>query len=50
MLKRIIVWAVVIFAGFWLLTDPHGAADVIRHGLALPKHAGNALATFINSL
>ena len=48
--KKIITWAIVIFLAFYLLTQPHGAANAIHGLLNLLKNAGNSLATFVNSL
>lgn len=48
--KRILTWAVVIFFGFLIITNPHEAASLIHLPLDVLKHAGNALASFINSL
>jgi hypothetical protein len=50
MLKKIITWAIVIFLAFYLLTQPHGAANAITGLVNLLKTAGNSLATFVNSL
>ena len=50
MLRKIITWAIVIFGAFYLLTQPHGAANAIRGLLDLIKNTGNSLATFVNSL
>lgn len=43
MLLRIIIWAVVIFAAFYLITQPGPAADTLNR-------LGNDLANFVNSL
>lgn len=50
MLRKILTWAIVIFVAFFLLTQPHGGANIIRGLLTLLKDAGNSLATFVNSL
>jgi hypothetical protein len=50
MMRKIITWAIVIFIAFYLLTQPHGAANAIHGLLTLLKNAGNSLATFVNSL
>jgi hypothetical protein len=49
-MKKIILWAVVIFIAFYLLTQPHGVQNVGGDLLGLLKNAGNALARFIHSL
>lgn len=50
MLRKVIGWAVVAFIAFYLVTDPGGAAALVRsilHGLS---NAGTSLATFFSSL
>ena len=49
-LKKIIAWFVVIFIGFYLLTQPHGAQHVGAALLGLLKGTGSNLASFLHSL
>lgn len=50
MLKKIVFWALVIFVGFFAVTDPSGAGGVIQGLIGLLKSSGNDLAGFVNSL
>jgi hypothetical protein len=46
MLTRIIGWALVAFAVYFLLTDPAGAAGVAHSALDGLRHAANQLSQF----
>jgi hypothetical protein len=48
--KKILTWAIVIFIGYYLITQPTGAANAMNHLFALLRQAGSSLATFFNSL
>jgi hypothetical protein len=50
MLRKIITWAIVIFVAFYLLTQPHGAANAIRGLMDLLKNTGNSFSAFVNAL
>lgn len=50
MLKKILVWALVVFVVFYLLTDPNGAAAFVSHVLHGLKTAGKSLSTFVSKL
>jgi hypothetical protein len=50
MLRKIAGWAIVIFAGFYLLSDPAGAAGAVHGALNGLHSAGTSLAAFVNSL
>lgn len=50
MLTRIIGWALVAFAVYFLLTDPAGAAGVAHSALDGLQHAGNQLSLFASQL
>jgi hypothetical protein len=49
-MKKIITWAVIIFAGFYIFTHPHAAGSIASSPVHVLQDAGNALATFIHSL
>ena len=49
-LKPIVTWAIVIFIGFYLVTQPAAAGHTVHNILSGLKSAGNSLATFFNSL
>lgn len=50
MLRKIIVWAVILFAVFYVATEPGSAAGAL-HGLTDHVHgAVNSLARFVASL
>jgi hypothetical protein len=48
--KKVLGWTVVIFLAWYLVTNPTGAAHAMSNLLGLLGNAGNALATFFNSL
>lgn len=48
--RKLITWLLVIFAIWYLLTDPGGAAQFVASLLRGLKSAGNALSTFVSSL
>jgi hypothetical protein len=50
MFTRIIGWALVAFALYFLLTDPTGAAGVAHSALDGLQHAGNQLSQFASQL
>ena len=50
MLKKILTWALVIFVGFWVITDYQGAMSAVHGLIGLLKTGGNDLAGFVNSL
>jgi hypothetical protein len=50
MVRKIVVWALVVFAVFYLLTDPNGAAAFVSHGLNGLRQAGHSLSTFVSKL
>ena len=45
--RKIVVWALVVFAVWYLLTNPDGAAAFGSHILNGLKEAGKSLSTFI---
>ncbi len=47
---KVIKWAVVIFAAWFLITNPHGAANAVTSLLNTLKGVGNSLSTFFTSL
>lgn len=50
MLKKIIVWAVVLFVIFFVATDPAGGAGVVHAAYNGMHDAAGSLANFVNSL
>jgi len=50
MVKKILLWALVVFVAWYLLTDPGGAATFVSHVLNGLKSAGRSLSTFVSKL
>jgi len=50
MLPRIIGWALVAFAVYYLVTNPDGAAGFVHSILNGLRDAGDSLSRFINHL
>ena len=50
MLRKILGWAAIAFAIYYLATDPQGAANVVTGSLHLLRSAGVALGRFLNDL
>lgn len=48
--SKVIGWAIVVFAGWYLVTDPHGAAHAAAALLNALKGLGNSLSVFFTSL
>jgi len=48
--RKIVLWALVGFAVWYLLTNPDGAAALGSHILNGMKSAGAALSTFVSHL
>jgi len=48
MMKKVLTWAAIAFAIYYLATSPDGAANVVTGALNWLKSAGNSLATFLN--
>lgn len=48
--RRIVLWALAIFAVWYLFTNPDGAAALGSHILSGLKSAGSSLSTFISHL
>jgi hypothetical protein len=40
----------IIFTGFYLITNPAGAARMVHKGTGAASHAGHSLSTFVNRL
>jgi hypothetical protein len=49
-LRRVIIWAIVIFIVYYLATDPTGAAHALHSAFNGLKSAGNSLSRFVNKL
>jgi hypothetical protein len=49
-LKKILMWALVIFVVFYLFTNPAGAAAFLSHLFSGLKSAGKSFSTFANHL
>jgi hypothetical protein len=50
MLRGLLGWALVVFAVYYLVTDPDGAAGFVHACLGGLQHAGNSLSKFANNL
>jgi hypothetical protein len=50
MLRRVITWAAMAFVVYYLATQPSGSAHFVHGVFNWLHHAGNSLATFVNSL
>ncbi len=50
MVKKVLVWALVVFVVFYLLSDPNGAAAFVSHVLHGLRSAGTSLSTFVSKL
>lgn len=48
--KRIVIWLLIIFAVFFLITNPDGAATFLSHLFSGLKSAGKSLSTFVSNL
>jgi hypothetical protein len=48
--KRLIVWALVAFAAYYLFTDPAGAAGFVHGALNGLRSAASSLSHFASSL
>jgi hypothetical protein len=48
--RKIVVWVLVVFAVWYLLTNPDGAAAFGSHVLNGLKSAGKSLSTFLSQL
>ncbi len=49
-MTRIIGWALLIFAVWYLLTDPDGAAGLVHGILDGLQHAASSLSAFVSHL
>lgn len=49
-MKKVLTWAGIAFAIYYLATDPQGAANLVTGVLNWLKSAGNSLAQFFNSI
>jgi hypothetical protein len=50
MLPRIIGWALVAFAVYYMVTNPDGAAGFVHSVLDGLRQAGDSLSRFVNHL
>ncbi len=48
--RKIVIWALIVFVVWYLLTDPDGAAAFGSHVLNGLKSAGKSLSTFVSNL
>jgi hypothetical protein len=46
--KKILMWALVVFVVFYLFTNPDGAAAFVSNVLNTLKSAGKSLSTFVS--
>lgn len=49
-MRKWLPWLLAAFVLWWVITDPHGAAQFARHIGAFISHAGTSLATFASGL
>jgi len=49
-LRKTIIWAIVIFLVYYLATDPNGAASFLKHAMHGLQDAGNSMSRFVNKL
>jgi len=49
-ISKVLIWAVVIFSAWFMITNPVGAAHAFQALLGALKTLGNSLATFLTSL
>ncbi len=50
MLKKILLWAAIGFAVYYLATDPQGAANAVVGSLHLLRSAAGAVGHFLRDL
>lgn len=50
MLRKVITWAIVVFIVYFMVSNPHGAADAVQSALRGLKDAGGSLSTFVSNL
>jgi hypothetical protein len=48
--KKVVTWAIVGFAAFYLFTQPQDSANVVTGALGLLQQAADAVVTFFQSL
>jgi len=48
--KKLAGWAVVALLGYFVVTDPHGAAHLAHQAMGWLQQAGAAAVTFLSSL
>jgi len=49
-LRRVILWAIVIFVVYYIATDPNGAAGFLKTAMHGLQDAGNSMSRFVNKL
>jgi hypothetical protein len=49
-LKKILMWALIIFVVFYLFTNPDGAAHFLSAVFTTLKSAGKSFSTFLSHL
>ena len=50
MVKRILIWAAVIFVVYYVATSPAGAGHFVHGAFNWLGHAGHSMAIFVNHL
>jgi hypothetical protein len=48
--KRVLAWAALVFAIYYLVTAPEGAAHVVDVAVGWLKGAGSSLGTFLSNI
>jgi hypothetical protein len=49
-IKKVLGWALVLFLGWYLVTNPHGAAAALGNLTNALKGIGASVVTFMNSM
>jgi hypothetical protein len=49
-LRKWLPWLAAAFVVWWIISDPHGAAQFAHQAGAFLRHAGTSLATFASGL
>jgi hypothetical protein len=50
MIRKLLLWAAIAFAAYYVLTDPHAAAGAATTGLDGLKAAAHSLAQFLTGV
>lgn len=50
MIRKLVFWAIAVFAVYYLVSDPHSAAHAVRAAFGELHTAGSSLSAFVSSL